>query len=100
MRLVGPHLFVMMTQVLFEIWSYRACVSVVVRIGIPVGFVAYRLRLLGEWFLRAWDVWKGDVRGGCMVLLAGGNIVFWGFVLFYVLLLKVCPPYFMGGRVR
>eukprot|EP00177_Eucheuma_denticulatum_P008376 GFKZ01015237.1.p1 GENE.GFKZ01015237.1~~GFKZ01015237.1.p1 ORF type:complete len:224 (+),score=26.90 GFKZ01015237.1:132-803(+) len=94
LELLAPHLFLMMAQVLFEIWSYREGVSVVVRIGIPVGFVAYRLRVLVRWVERALE---GGERQ--MVGLAVVNLGFWGVVLFYVLLLKVCPPYFVDRGI-
>lgn len=96
LEIMAPHLFLMMVQVLFEIWSYRGNVSVVVRIGIPVGFVAYRMKVLAVWVQSAMVRNCGGVAGWAMVALAVANLGFWGLVLFYVLLLKVCPPYFLG----
>lgn len=93
-RLLGPHLFLMMTQVLFEIWSYRQTVSTIVRISIPVGFVAYRLHLLIDWVQEAYNVESGAFSDKFMLFLAFANLIFWTIVLFYILLLKVCPPYF------
>lgn len=103
--LLGPPLFLMMVQVLFEIWGYRQSVNLLVRIGIPVGFVAYRLRLLVDWVRAAYDIYAAasDVRENkAMLALAGANLVFWCIILFYVLLLRVCPLYFkpQRGRVR
>lgn len=95
LELLAPHLFLMMAQVLFEIWSYRGNVSVVVRIGIPVGFVAYRIKVLVGWAQSAVARNCGGIAGWAMVVLAMANLGFWGVVLFYVLLLKVCPPYFL-----
>lgn len=93
--LLGPHLFAMMVQVLFEIWSYRSSVSLVVRLTIPVGFVAYRVRLLLQWVQDAYYLLDPlSVSNVVMFALAFSNLVFWGVILFYVLLLKVCPPYF------
>lgn len=94
LRLLAPHLFLMMTQVLFEIWSNRASVSIVIRIGIPVAFVSYRMRVLVAWVGEALQGGEG-IADRVMLALAGGNLAYWGLVLFYVLLLKVCPPYFL-----
>lgn len=102
-QLLGPPLFLMMVQVLFEIWGYRQSVNLLVRIGIPVGFVAYRLRLLLDWVCAAYDTYiaASDVRENrAMLALAGANLVFWFIILFYVLLLRVCPPYFKPQRGR
>lgn len=98
--LLAPHLFLMMTQVLFEIWSYRNGVNAAIRIGVPVGFVSYRLRVLMDWvWVAAGSVeWKDGVKLSTewvMLGLAVINLVFWSVILFYVLLLKVCPPYFV-----
>lgn len=93
MRMLGPPLFVMMAQVLFEIWSHRSTVSAIVRIGIPVAFVSYRLWVILEWVnvsIASLDGWNGCV----MVLLSCLNLAYWSTMFFYVLLLKVCPPYF------
>lgn len=91
-KLLGPHLFVMMAQVLFEIWSYRLDVSTTIRVGIPVGFVAYRIWLLIHWCSAAWLA--KDIP---MTVLAISNLGFWAVILFYVLLIRVCPFYFMEG---
>lgn len=95
LQLLGPHLFLMMSQVLFEIWSYRATVKIVVRIGIPVGFVSYRLSVLLKWVQEALANDSTALPDVFMKVLAVSNLCFWGVVLFYVLLLKVCPPYFL-----
>lgn len=96
--LLGPHLFAMMTQVLFEIWSYRSSVSLLVRLTIPVGFVAYRVRLLLQWVQAAYHEFDtSNVSETFMFALALANLIFWGIILFYVLLLKVCPPYFASA---
>lgn len=98
-KLLGPHLFLMMAQVLFEIWSYRNTVSTFIRIGIPVAFVSYRLGLLVNWVRAAFEGGAdGGMRDLAMKALALSNLTFWGVVLFYVLLLKVCPPYFLERR--
>lgn len=100
LQLLGPHLFLMMAEVLFEIWSYRTTVSVVVRIGIPVGFVSYRLRVLLDWTQEAMAVDSVALSDVLMKVLAVSNLCFCSVVLFYVLLLKVCPPYFLErGRL-
>lgn len=88
-KLLGPHLFVMMAQVLFEIWSYRPDVGTAIRVGIPVGFVAYRIWLLMQWTSAAWLT--EDIP---MAMLAISNLAFWAIILFYVLLIRVCPLYF------
>lgn len=93
-RLLGPPLFVMMSQVLFEIWSYQTTVSILFRITIPVGFVSYRLRLLIEWVQEAAKLDVNNTADQLMFVLACVNLFFWAIMLFYVLLLKVCPPYF------
>lgn len=101
--LLGPHLFLMMTQVLFEIWSNRNNVSSLIRVGIPVAFAAYRLNLLYDWVYKSWNIYhaKGNqIQDGYMVLLASSNFIFWCFILFYVLLLKVIPPYFTPKSYR
>lgn len=104
-RLLGPHLFLMMAQVLFEIWSYRATVSLLLRITIPVAFVSYRIRLLVDWVRKSALIilsnteGKSDLDDRLMFALAMVNLVFWGIILFYVLLLKVCPPYFLESKL-
>lgn len=95
LQLLGPHLFLMMAQVLFEVWSYRTTVSVVIRVGIPVAFVSYRMRVLVAWVQDALVVENKGLSDKVMVALASANVCFWGFMLFYILLLKVCPPYFL-----
>lgn len=93
--LLGPHLFAMMAQVLFEIWSYRTSVSLLVRLTIPVGFAAYRVRLLIQWVQASYiNLDTFGFSDTVMFVLALANLLFWGIILFYVLLLKVCPPYF------
>lgn len=101
-RLLGPHLFVMMTQVLFEIWSYRKSVSLLVRVSIPVAFVGYRLRIVVEWIQGAAAAYadSSELSNQVMLALACANLFFWSIMLFYVLLLKVCPPYFGGQSHR
>lgn len=94
LALLGPHLFLMMTQVLFEIWSYRTSVNVVIRVGIPVGFVAYRMRVLTVWAQLSLKRDPLSSADRFMRVLSVGNLGFWFIVLFYVLLIKVCPPYF------
>lgn len=96
LQLLGPHLFLMMSQVLFEIWSYRTTVNVVIRIGIPVGFVSYRLRVLLNWVQLTFAGKSTVLSDVFMKVLAAANLCFWAIVLFYVLLLKVCPPYFLA----
>ncbi|CAN8063988.1 unnamed protein product [Agarophyton chilense] len=97
-KLLAPHLFLMMTQVLFEIWSYRPNVSVVVRICIPVTFVCYRLTVLYQWVRAAAAAYSEQIQSRIMLALATANLAFWSVILFYVLLLKVCPPYFLVER--
>lgn len=98
-KLLAPHLFLMMAQVLFEIWSYRLSVSLVVRIAIPVAFVTYRLTVLYEWVHDAFVAMSSNlVPDQLMFVLAFANFAFWNVILFYVLLLKVCPPYFLDRR--
>lgn len=104
-RLLGPHLFLMMAQVLFEIWSYRTTVSLLLRITIPVAFVSYRIRLLVDWVKKSSFIIltnsqaKSNLADRLMFALAMVNLVFWGIILFYVLLLKVCPPYFLENKL-
>lgn len=96
LHLLGPHLFLMMTQTQFEIWSYRTTVNVVIRIGIPVAFVSYRMRVLVSWVRDSLMVVEPMTTSDkFMLFLASANFCFWGVMLFYVLLLKVCPPYFL-----
>lgn len=95
--MLGPHLFAMMAQILFEFWSFRPYVSLVVRLAIPVGFVAYRLRLLMQWVQAAYQVDLSIRSHLFMLVLASANLIFWSIMLFYVLLLKVCPPYFSSS---
>lgn len=98
-KLLAPHLFLMMAQVLFEIWSYRLSVSLVVRIAIPVAFVSYRLTVLYEWVRDAFVAMSSNMLPDqLMFVLALVNFAFWIFILLYVLLLKVCPPYFLVRR--
>lgn len=97
-RLLAPHLFLMMSQVLFEIWGYRQSVSALVRISIPVGFCAYRLRLLYDWVYASLLVDPKKTSDKVMIALAVSNLCFWCVMFFYVLLLKVCPPYFVPSN--
>lgn len=99
-QLLGPHLFMMMVQVLFEIWSYRATISMLIRVTIPVAFVAYRMKLLITWVQQVFLVVSDDTSDLVMRVLAVSNLVFWSVILFYVLLLKVCPPYFLEKKVE
>lgn len=89
-------LFLMMSQVLFEVWSYRPKVKGGVRVAIPLAFVSYRLLLLVKWARGAAQMFEVDrsVTNGCIVALASSNVVFWFIVLVYVLILKVTVPYF------
>lgn len=96
-RVVGPQLFVFATQQLFEIWSYRSQVPLAVRVLIPVGFVAYRLKVIATWIGDADAIRDSGVRRAAQAL-GVANIAFCAFVLFYVLLLRVCPPYFARKR--
>lgn len=91
---LGPHLFVFATQVLFEIWSNRTQVSISLRLSIPVAFAAYRLRVIFDWIGQAQ---RRPVERAVLVL-GFVNAAFWATVLFYVLLMRVAPPYFSPGR--
>lgn len=101
-HILAPHLFVMMSQVLFEIWGYRSCVSVVARLGIPVAFVTYRLTVLYGCALEAAMVAMRTRQTADVIMFAltGANVLFWALILFYVLLLKVCPPYFIATHLK
>lgn len=97
--LLAPHLFVMATQVLFELLAYRPSMSVLVRLAVPVFTTTYRMRLLAAWVEGAQAVVAlagDDVKDEDLAMraLAVTNLVFWAGVLFYFLLLRVVPRFF------
>jgi hypothetical protein len=105
LEMLAPHLFMMMAQVIFELACYRPTLSLLVRLSVPVLFTAYRLRLLLEWLARADDVLRlPNIPQNAFAVryLALANLAFWTFVLFYFLLLKVVPRYFLDtdGNAR
>jgi hypothetical protein len=99
-EMLAPHLFVFMAQVIFELACYRPTVSLLVRMSVPVLFTAYRLRVLLEWLAKADEVLRmPEIPRNAFAVryLALANLAFWSFVLFYFLLLKVVPRYFLAA---
>lgn len=86
--LLAPHLFLIACQALFEVWSYRPEIAVVIRLFIPLAFNAYRLGALLEWCVRAWQESMISMK-----ILAATNAAFWAFGFFYILLKRVLPQY-------
>jgi hypothetical protein len=126
LRLLAPHLFVLMSQVFCELASYYPSSSLLLRLAVPVSFTFYRLRLLLEWFGKA-SAAAGDTplsyasfvslvktfslttSGGlreravtpdAMQALAASNLVFWIVCLFGFILVRVVPRFFLSGTPR
>lgn len=97
-NMLSPHLFIMMSQVIFEIRCNRAKCNYVVRLLIPIAATAYRLRLLLDWCHLARESLQSadDIssRKFFMCGLAYANLTFWVFTLFFFLLARIVPRYF------
>lgn len=102
-KLLSPHLFVMMSQIIFELRCNRVSSHVLLRLSIPVAASAYRIGLLLEWSNFAKETLLSSETPSSEVYvmcgLAYANLFFWGFVLFYFLLVKVAPRYFAAMPV-
>merc|ERR1719183_2852182 len=96
--LAAPHLFVLWCQIIGEsIVMFNPSVHRFITLLVPVGFSAYRMNLLVEWYLDSVALMNtadhasaGSIWG---VVLSSINLIFWTYSLFVALLLKISPEF-------
>jgi len=127
--LAVPPLFVLWCQIIGEsVVMFKPNVHRFITLLVPVGFSAYRMNLLIEWFrssvalymqhvLVGWYVGSGSFDPNAAsaaqlaeissaapvwytlgVILSGANLLFWSYNLFVTLLLKVVPQYLSSEK--
>lgn len=89
LRIVGPHLYLIVAQVACECFSSGSRVAMLPRMLVPIGFNTYRMWALCEWCRAA----VAASLGHWHVALAVFNLVFWAYNLFVFLLLRMVPLY-------
>lgn len=105
--ILGPHLFLMVSQIVCETVGFLGCnfFTVYTRLGLTVAFVSYRIHVLYTWY-RAASVWTSarditqlpDGFAALAHIVAILNIVFWSFTLLCFLLLYCLPIYIHEPR--
>jgi len=98
---LGPHLFVLWCQIIGEsVTMFNPYVHRFITLLVPLGFSAYRMNILVEWFLGSASLFHGalpttdiSVSHTWGLALSSLNLVFWTYNLFVTLLLLVTPEF-------
>lgn len=99
-RILSPHIFLTMTQILLETIGYTnsTVFTIYVRLGVTIAFVSYRIPVAFTWYEKAAQ-WAGSDEAALVPVYVTAitqaaavlNIVFWSFALYCFLLLYCLP---------
>ena len=98
--LAAPHLVLLWCQIIGEgMTMFNPNVHRYITLLVPLGFSAYRMNLLVEWFSSSFSLWSTHMYSDYTsayawgVVLSSINLIFWTYNLFVALLLKITPEF-------